>query len=252
MQANVSHKNYNIWAYISFLMLVFLLFAMVFNSIMKTPDGKVGFVFILFILTIFNGSILFLFTVKKNKDLEPLTLVKVDETTDDVSITANTGEEESSEEKSFDINTVLPQKTSSLTTYTDILLRNMAKEFNFVQGVFYVKVPGQTDEFTCVAQYACFSDSKPSGFKSGETLPGQVVKNKKIVSLSNIPENYIPVVSGLGKGAPRELVFVPFIYKDEVVAIIEYATFVAFNGIMEKNLSAVAAGAAKNIINLNK
>jgi methyl-accepting chemotaxis protein len=100
----------------------------------------------------------------------------------------------------------------------------MATDFRIVQGLLYIKNPHE-DLFHCYAQYAYFSENKPVEFTTGETLPGQAVKNKAIVSLNNIPDQYMTIASGLGKSNPKHLVFVPLKNQEEVVGLIEYATF---------------------------
>lgn len=253
MEINHSYKHYNIWTFIIFLSVVFLMFTIVFTTILQSSAGKLTFFFILFVLTLLTGGLLFLFSMNKSGSIFLDQAVVRDEKISESKDLSNVETNETVvEEILFDVNALLPVKTKSLNDFSDTLLRNMAREFNFVQGLLYVRRSGKKDLFTCNAQYACFSDSKPDDFKTGETLPGQAVKNKIIVAINNIPENYMPVVSGLGKGAPRQLIFVPCIFNDEVIALIEYATFEAFNGIMEKNLLQISEKVAECIIKLNK
>ena len=154
-------------------------------------------------------------------------------------------------EKEIDIEPLLPSESTKIDQYTDEVLQKMAETFNIVQGIFYTK-QSKKDNFECAATYAYFSDQKPEPFKSGETLPGQSVKNKTLVVLNNVPDNYMTIVSGLGKSAPKQLVFVPIKQQDEVVGVIEYATFETITERQQKALEAISKKIADAIVKLLK
>ncbi len=116
------------------------------------------------------------------------------------------------------------EKFSEVNQYAEQLLKNIANEMEMVQGIVYVKEYNE-DLFTDKAKYAYFREEPPENFKLGETMPGQVAKNKKMIKLEKIPENYIKIVSGLGEASPRNLVIFPVILKDEAIGIIELAFF---------------------------
>ena len=58
-------------------------------------------------------------------------------------------------------------------------------------------------------------------FVPGEGLPGQAAVEKKILTLTDIPADYLFVTSGLGKTAPRHLSIIPFVFDDKVEAVME-------------------------------
>jgi len=58
-------------------------------------------------------------------------------------------------------------------------------------------------------------------FGLGEGLPGQAALERKMVILADIPAEYITVTSSLGNSTPRHLVIVPFVYNDQVEAVME-------------------------------
>jgi transcriptional regulator with GAF, ATPase, and Fis domain len=164
----------------------------------------------------------------------------------------NTTEETIQEvENEIDIQKLLPAKPTEMNRFAEEVLHNMADEFNIMQALFYIKSPAK-DSFSCNAQYAYFSETKPKNFKTGETLPGQAVKNKTIVVLNNIPDNYMTIVSGLGKSKPRQLVFVPLKNQDEVVGLIEYATFEPITEKHQKALDEISKKVADTIVKLLK
>ncbi|MGE0090332.1 MAG: GAF domain-containing protein [Bacteroidales bacterium] len=124
------------------------------------------------------------------------------------------------------IKKTLPKDSSKLTTtkFTEKILSNLAKEFDFVQGLFFIREKG-TNEFNLSGKYAYFGDTDPEGFKIGETLSGQAAFNKTIVYLNEIPENYVSILSGLGSSSPRYLLIIPVVFNNETIAVIELASF---------------------------
>jgi putative methionine-R-sulfoxide reductase with GAF domain len=68
-------------------------------------------------------------------------------------------------------------------------------------------------------------DSKKTTYDFGEGLVGQAAKSQKTLTLTEIPDNYIEIVSGLGQSPPSQLIVIPLIQNDECVGAFEIATF---------------------------
>ena len=64
--------------------------------------------------------------------------------------------------------------------------------------------------------------------KPGEGLVGQCVKERTSVTLSNLPEDYLRVASGLGAAAPTRASALPLVSADALLGVIEFASFRAF------------------------
>ena len=117
------------------------------------------------------------------------------------------------------------EQTSDLNEYFDKLLSNFAKVFDIVQGVAYALNP-KIGKYEIKSTYAYYTPDTDRTFEIGEGINGQVAKDKKTLELDNIPENYIQVVvSGLGQGSPKHLIFIPLVSGKQTVALLELATF---------------------------
>ena len=112
--------------------------------------------------------------------------------------------------------------------YAERILRNMSKHFEIVQGVFFLK-DQKTQVFYSICTFAYTSDKKPSAFKIGEGIPGQVAKNKTLMHLTAIPEGYLKIQSGLGNSSPTNLMIIPLLLNKETIGIIELASFHVFD-----------------------
>jgi len=121
---------------------------------------------------------------------------------------------------------IIPRQNikEDLETFSEKILSNVAKQFEIVLGIIYLK-DEKTLDFIPVCTYAWASEKPPAPFKSGEGLNGQAAKNKKVMKLTDIPEGYIKIASGLGEGYPGNLLIVPLLLNKESIGIIELASF---------------------------
>ena len=116
----------------------------------------------------------------------------------------------------------------SISAYTEQVLQNIAKEMEIVQGLIFVL--NDTDKlFHISGEYAFYSEERPRSFSLGESLSGQVAKNRKVMILKDLPEGYITVLSGLGKSHPRHLIIIPIVHNFESIGIMELASFKPFD-----------------------
>lgn len=124
---------------------------------------------------------------------------------------------------------VIPSETIENTEqFIENLLANIANKFEIVQGLVFLLNP-EKEKFAFSGGYAYFSDELPREFIEGETLSGQVAKNKVLLNLDNVPDGYITILSGLGKGTPKNLIIAPILTnQSECVGVIELASFKTF------------------------
>ncbi len=62
----------------------------------------------------------------------------------------------------------------------------------------------------------------------GEGLIGQCYLERDTIFLTDIPDDYLAIGSGLGEGCPRCIIIIPLKLKDEMVGVIELASFRPF------------------------
>ena len=116
-------------------------------------------------------------------------------------------------------------KQKDLKELSEFILKKLAHKFNAVQGTLYVREK-VGDTFVNTANYALYGNKK--SFKEGEGINGQVATNKKLKIITDIPEGYISVVSGLGAASPNNLLVMPFVFNNKTIALLELASFEEF------------------------
>jgi signal transduction histidine kinase/CheY-like chemotaxis protein/HAMP domain-containing protein len=65
-------------------------------------------------------------------------------------------------------------------------------------------------------------------FGLGEGLVGQCAQERKVVTLTNLPPGYLRIASGLGAAAPMQAVALPLSSMNNLLGVIEVASFHAF------------------------
>ncbi|MCG2831226.1 MAG: response regulator [Desulfobacteraceae bacterium] len=65
--------------------------------------------------------------------------------------------------------------------------------------------------------------------KFNQGLVGQAAQKKKPILLTDIPEDYIKIESGLGNALPRHIVLFPFLIEETVKGVIEIGSFQEFS-----------------------
>jgi signal transduction histidine kinase/DNA-binding response OmpR family regulator/HPt (histidine-containing phosphotransfer) domain-containing protein/HAMP domain-containing protein len=68
-----------------------------------------------------------------------------------------------------------------------------------------------------------------NAFGIGQGLVGQCALERKVVTLTNLPPDYLHISSGLGSAPPIQSVALPLLSKDALLGAVEIASFCAFN-----------------------
>ena len=126
------------------------------------------------------------------------------------------------------------QGQRDMTTVANLILSDLAPLVDAQQGVFYVNQPQEDAEplMRLLGGYA-YSNRKnlSNEFRQGEGLVGQCVLEKKRILLTNVPNNYVYINSGLGEAPPLNIIVLPVLFEEEVKAVIELASFSRFSDI---------------------
>jgi hypothetical protein len=120
-------------------------------------------------------------------------------------------------------------EAKSSIEFAEAVVRNINKEFQIVQALFYIKedhnIKEDQNNFRLIDSYAISESLSNAGFKLGDGINGQAAQDGQVKILSNIPEKYRMIDSGLGSGKPSYLGIVPFMHENECLALLEFSSF---------------------------
>jgi CheY-like chemotaxis protein/HAMP domain-containing protein/signal transduction histidine kinase len=90
-------------------------------------------------------------------------------------------------------------------------------------------------------------------FAPGEGLVGQSALEKQPILLTNVPDDYVQITSGLGSAPPRNIIVVPILFEGTVKAVIELGSFNTFSQIHQLFLDQLSEsiGVVLNVIQAN-
>jgi CheY-like chemotaxis protein/signal transduction histidine kinase/HAMP domain-containing protein len=90
-------------------------------------------------------------------------------------------------------------------------------------------------------------------FAPGEGLVGQAALEKQPILLTNVPDDYVQVTSGLGSAPPRNIIVLPILFEGTVKAVIELGSFNTFSQIHQLFLDQLSEsiGVVLNVIQAN-
>ncbi len=127
----------------------------------------------------------------------------------------------------------LLQGQRDLYAVSRMILSELAPVVSMQHGVFYINEPVNGEQvLKLFASYAYQNRKNLSNeFRAGQGLVGQCLIEKQRILLSNVPGDYVVISSALGESKPLNIVLLPIIFEDQVLAILELASFRAFSEI---------------------
>ena len=123
------------------------------------------------------------------------------------------------------------QGQRDMATVSQLVLSELAPLVDAQQGVFYVNASNNGSPLMKLLGGYAFTERKnlSNEYKAGQGLVGQCVLEKERILLTNVPDNYIRIGSGLGEAPPLNIIVLPVLFEGEVKAVIELASFNRFN-----------------------
>jgi signal transduction histidine kinase/HAMP domain-containing protein/CheY-like chemotaxis protein len=118
-----------------------------------------------------------------------------------------------------------------LAVVAELIMDELAPLVGAQHGTFFLSeaINGDT-QLRLIAGYGLRADQDaPIQYRLGQSLIGQVAKSKKSIMMGDLPESYVKISSGLGEAPPANLAVLPILFEDQVLGVIELASFASFS-----------------------
>ncbi len=125
---------------------------------------------------------------------------------------------------------VIRQNGHDKNLLADRFLAQLIEYTDSNQGAIYINE--EAPQVTKLEMLACYAYNKKKHFEVsiaiGEGLVGQTYKEKQLNHITEIPEDYIKITSGLGEALPTTLLFLPLMIDENMLGVVELASLNAY------------------------
>ncbi|MBS1489274.1 MAG: PAS domain S-box protein [Bacteroidetes bacterium] len=127
---------------------------------------------------------------------------------------------------------ILRGNSSDVQKLTDEIIGNLVKYLKANQGALYIIDDTGDGQEQTLSMMACYAWNKKKYINQkvqmGEGLTGQCWQEGDVIYLTDVPQNYIRITSGLGDANPNALLIVPLKVNEQIFGVVEIASFGSF------------------------
>jgi len=125
---------------------------------------------------------------------------------------------------------ILRAYTGQVDQLCDELVREIVKYVNANQGAIFL-AHGEHDDLH-LKMASCYAYERKKYLNKrielGEGMLGQCFLERDVIHLKKVPHNFVHITSGLGEATPSAVLLVPIQTQDEIVGVLELASFQSF------------------------
>ena len=115
-----------------------------------------------------------------------------------------------------------------LEDLSNVIIADLTKYIGANQSALFLISKGE-DNTDFLEMKACYAYNRKKFLQKridlGEGLVGQCLIEKQTVYITDVPESYVKITSGLGDSAPRCIVLIPLITNETIQGVLEIASF---------------------------
>jgi PAS domain S-box-containing protein len=149
------------------------------------------------------------------------------------------------------IGEILRQHADNIDNLCDKVIEEIIKYMKANQGFIFVKEGNDNaDEKLRMMAGRAWERKKyiQKVIDIGQGLVGQAAIEKQTIFMTKVPANYVSITSGLGQANPRSILIVPLKFEDELVGVIELASFHVYEEFEIKFMERVGESIASTIL----
>ncbi|WP_199836094.1 HAMP domain-containing protein [Streptomyces sp. TP-A0356] len=127
----------------------------------------------------------------------------------------------------------LMQGHRDLPVVAELIMDELAPLVSAQYGAFYLAEDTERGpELRLVGSYGYpDDDERPTRIPVGRSLVGQAARNRRVISVEELPPGYVTISSGLGHMVPSALTVLPIVVEDQVLGVIELGSVTRFTQI---------------------
>lgn len=149
------------------------------------------------------------------------------------------------------ISEILRNHVEHIDILSDTIIEKLVNYMKANQGgLFIIEEDNDGQKYLSLAACRAYERKKflERRVELGEGLIGQTALEKETLIMTEVPEGYLNITSGLGLASPSCLIIVPLKSNDEVVGVVEMASFREFDDTDVEFLEKVGESIASTII----
>lgn len=129
-----------------------------------------------------------------------------------------------------EFNEIIREHSATLEKFTSVTISKLTKYLDAQIGGLYILNEEEGSKFLTLEAFYAYGRQKfiHKRIELGENLVGQSVLEKDTIYMTDIPENYVHISSGLGEDSPKSLLIVPLMMNDIIFGVVELASFNEF------------------------
>ncbi|MCX2744819.1 GAF domain-containing protein [Mangrovivirga sp. M17] len=144
---------------------------------------------------------------------------------------------------------ILRTNNDNLKNLSEEIITNLVKYLKANQGGLFII--NDTEEEPYLELMACYAWDKKKYLEQkvykGDGLTGQAWLEKDKVFITDVPDEYISITSGLGDANPNSILIVPLKINEEVYGVVEIASFNVFDEYEIEFVEKIAESIASSI-----
>ena len=148
---------------------------------------------------------------------------------------------------------ILRKDSDNLEELSYNLINNLVKYINANQGAFFI-IEDEDEADTHLKMTACYAYERrkyaDKRLEIDEGITGAAILEQETIYMTDVPESYVNITSGLGKATPGCLLVVPLKINDEVHGVIEIGAIKPIEKYIVDFVEKVAENIASTISNV--
>ncbi len=145
---------------------------------------------------------------------------------------------------------ILRSNSDNINVLSQHFVSELVNYLNIVQGgIFVLNEENPEDIYFNLQAAVAYNRQKlfEKQFRIGESLVGRCAYEKLPIYMTEVPENYVQITSGLGEANPRCIVLIPAVMEEKVYAVIELVSFQEFQPYQLEFISKIGSNLASTI-----